>query len=98
MKLTFDTGEMYRISQQLVQLAGEYTDIYNRLMNTASTMGDAWKAPDNIAYVEQITGFCDNLKAMTSHIEQASAALDQQAKNYEKTIEENIGNVKKLQN
>lgn len=98
MKMTTDTGEMHKASQKLTQLSEEYTSIYTRLLNTASTMGEAWKAPDNLAYVEQINGFLEELKAMTSHIEQSAQALDQQALNYETTVENNVAGVKKLVN
>lgn len=98
MKMTTDTGEMHKASQKLTQLAEDYTSVYTRLLNTASTMGDAWKAPDNLAYVEQINGFLEELKAMTGHIEQSAQALDQQAVNYESTVENNIVGVKKLVN
>lgn len=98
MKMTTDTGEMHKASQKLNQLAESYTSVYTRLLNTASTMGDAWKAPDNLAYVEQINGFLEELKAMTSHIEQSSQALEQQAVNYEATVDNNIAGVKKLVN
>ena len=98
MKLTVNTEEMHSASQKLAQLAEEYTSMYNSLMNKASTMGDAWKAPDNVAYVEQIQGFLDDLQAMTKHIELASQALEQQAVNYETTSENNVAGVKKLVN
>ena len=98
MKLTVDTGEMRSSASKLAQLAEEYTTIYTRLLNTASTMGEAWKAPDNLAYVEQINGFCEELKAMTAHIEQAFKAMEQQASNYELTSENNVTGVKKLAN
>lgn len=98
MKMTTDTGEMHNASQKLTQLAEDYTTIYTRLLNTASTMGEAWKAPDNLAFVEQINGFLEELKMMTSHIEQSAQALDQQALNYEATVENNVTGVKKLVN
>ena len=98
MKLIVDPPELHKASQKFTQLAGEYMDVHNRLINTASTMGDAWKAADNLAFVEQITGFCDDLKAMTDHLEQAAKALEQQALNYEITRDNNIAGVKQLAN
>lgn len=98
MKMTTDTGEMHKASQALGELAEEYRSVYTRLLNTASTMGEAWKAPDNLAYVEQINGFLEELKAMTKHIETSSEALNQQAANYEATVENNVAGVKKLVN
>ena len=98
MKLTVDTGEMSKASQALAQYAAEYTAIYTRLLNTASTMGDAWKDPANLAYVDQINGFCDDLKAMAAHIQQAAEALEQQATNYVIRSNDNTAVVKTLAN
>ena len=98
MKFTVDPPELHKTSQTFTKLSGEYKDVYTRLMNTASTMGEAWKSADNLAYVDQINGFCDELKAMTDHLEQAAKALEQQAANYETTRDDNIASVKKLVN
>lgn len=98
MKITTDTGEMRSASQKLMQMSEDYTSIYTRLLETASTMGEAWKAPDNLAYVEQINGFLEELNQMTKHIEQSATALEQQAANYEQTVEHNTAEVKKLVN
>lgn len=98
MKLVVDTPEMHKASQKLTQLSEEYTSLYNRLINTASTMGEAWKAPDNLAFVDQINGFCEELQQMTQHISQSAQALEMQAKNYETTCENNVTGVKKLVN
>ena len=94
MKMTTDTGEMHKASQKLTQLAEEYTSIYTHLLNTSSTMGDAWKDFDNLACVERINGFLEELKAMTIHIEQSAQALDQQTLNYESTVENIVSGVK----
>ena len=98
MKLNVDPPELKRASQRFSELAGEYTSVYNRLLNTASTMGEAWKAADNLAFVDQINGFCDDLQSMVSHLTQASEALAQQAKNYEDTRDHNVAGVRQLQN
>lgn len=98
MKLVVDPPELHKAASTFAQLASDYSSIYNRLLNTASTMGEAWKAADNLAYVDQINGFCDDLKAMTQHLEQASKALEQQAQNYESTRDNNITSVKQLAN
>lgn len=98
MKLTVDTAELHSASQKLAEQAEEYSAIYTRLLNTAGTMGEAWKAPDNLAYVDQINGFLQELQDMTSHIKQASQALELQATNYDTTSENNVTSVKKLAN
>ena len=98
MRLVVDPPELHKASQKFSQLAGDYTSVYNRLINCASTMGEAWKSADNLAFVEQINGFCDDLKAMSDHLEQAAKALKQQAVNYETTRDNNITGVKQLAN
>ena len=98
MKFVVDPPELHKASQKFFQLSEDYTAVHNRLINTASTMGEAWKAADNLAFVEQINGFCEELKAMTKHLEQASQALEQQALNYETTRDGNITGVKQLIN
>ena len=97
-KMKTDTGEMRSASEKLSQLAEDYTTVYTRLLNTASTMGEAWKSPDNLAFVEQINGLLDELKAMAGHIEASAQGLEQQAANYEANVENNIAGVKKLVN
>ena len=98
MKLTVDTGEMSKASQTLTQLSEEYTAIYTSLLNTASTMGDAWKDHANLTYVDQINGFCEELKAMAAHIQQASEALELQATNYVARSNDNASVAKTLVN
>lgn len=98
MKFTVDPPELHKAAQKLTTLANDYAEVYNRLINAASTMGDAWNAADNLAFVEQINGFCDDLRAMTEHLETASQALDQQATNYETGRDNNIAAVKQLAN
>jgi len=98
MKLVVDPPELHRASQKFTQLADEYNSVYNRLIKCANTMGDAWKAADNLAFVDQINGFCDDLKAMTEHLKQAALALEQQAENYEETRDNNVTGVKRLAN
>ena len=98
MRLVVDPPELHKASQKFSQLSGDYTSMYNRLINTASTMGEAWKAADNLAFVDQINGFCDDLKSMADHLLQASEALKQQASNYENTRDNNVTGVKQLAN
>lgn len=98
MKFDVDPPELRKASQKFTQLASNYTTVYNRLINTASTMGEAWKAADNLAFVDQINGFCDELKAMAAHLEQAAQVLEQQAVNYATTRDNNVTGAKRLTN
>ena len=90
--------DMAKVSQRLQALSETYTEIYTQLMQEASTMGSAWEGADNIAFVEQITGFTEDLKMMASKLSAASQALDKQRANYVARQDNNITQVKKLAN
>ncbi len=90
--------EMAKVSQKLQTISDIYTDIYTQLLQEANTMGTAWEGADNLAFVERISGFTDNLKAMAKKLSEASQALDKQRANYVARQEDNIAQVKKLVN
>ena len=90
--------EMAKASQKLQALSETYTEIYTQLMQEANTMGSAWEGADNLAFVEQINGFTEELKAMATKLSIASQALDKQRANYVAIQESNITQVKKLIN
>ena len=90
--------EMAKASQKLKALSETYTEIYGQLMQEANTMGTAWEGADNLAFVEQINGFTDELKMMAAKLYQAGEALDQQRANYVARQDNNIAEVKKLIN
>ncbi len=98
MTFTVDPPALHSAAQKFSQLSQDYTSVYNRLLNSAQTMGDAWNSADNQAFVEQINGFCEELKAMATHLEQAAQALNQQATNYETTRDNNVTAVRQLSN
>ena len=86
------------VSKELHEISISYTEIYTQLLQQAGTMGEAWQGADNLAYVEQINGFCDNLKAMASKFQEAGDVLLVQKNNYVNRQEDNIAQVKKLTN
>ena len=90
--------EMAKAAAKLQALSESYTEIYTQLLQEASTMGAAWEGEDNSAFVERITGFTDELKAMAQHLADASRALDQQRANYVARQDSNITAVNKLAN
>jgi WXG100 family type VII secretion target len=90
--------ELESASKKFADMSVNYTDIYTQLMREASTMGEAWEGEDNLAFVDQITGFCEELKNMAAKLETASKALDTQRSNYVNTQENNTVQVRKLTN
>lgn len=91
-------SELDVASKKLQSISESYTSIYNQLMQQAQTMGAAWEGADNQAFVEQISGFCEELKSMASKLEQAGSALHTQAMNYQARQDDNVTQVKKLTN
>lgn len=90
--------DMDKASKRLQSLSESYTEIYTQLMQEANTMGSAWEGADNLAFVEQINGFTEELKAMAAKLTNASQALDKQRANYIARQDNNITQVKKLVN
>lgn len=90
--------DMAKASQRLQTISEIYTEIYTQLMQEANTMGSAWEGADNLAFVEQINGFTEELKTMATKISNASQALDKQRANYIARQDNNITQVKKLVN
>lgn len=90
--------ELDNASTKLSELSDNYTTIYQKLMQTATTMGEAWEGADNQAFVSQISGFCDDLKQMADKLKNASQALKKQSDNYTQRQQSNITSVKKLAN
>lgn len=95
---TVDPQALTDAAGKLSDISGTYTDLSTQLMEKAQTMGSAWDSEDNLAFVNQISGFCEDMKAMASKLMTASETVAQQSANYKKHCEDNIAQVKKLTN
>ncbi|MBS7576545.1 MULTISPECIES: WXG100 family type VII secretion target [unclassified Enterococcus] len=87
-----------KTSNELKSLAASYQNIYVQLLNQARTMGGAWQSSDNLAFVNQIEGFCEDLDKMKGRLDNASQVISRQAANYSQTIAHNIAQIKRLTN
>ena len=90
--------EMERAAKKLQKTAQNYKDISTKLMQQAKTMGAAWDGADNLAFVEQITGFMKELQAMSGRLAQAGRILSAQRANYANRQEANMTAVRRLVN
>ncbi len=90
--------EMEKASKDLQAVSDTYIEIYTQLMQKASTMGKAWDSADNQAFVQQISGFTEELKQMADKLSLASRTLKTQADNLKQRRDVNIADVKKLKN
>lgn len=91
-------SELRAASQKLSGISENYTSIYTQLMMQIQTMGSAWEGADNLAFVEQISDFCEELNNMADKLNSASNALRAQAQNYENRKNDIIAQSKKLTN
>ncbi len=90
--------EMASASRKLQEISETYAEIARQLMNEAGTMGAAWEGADNLAFVDQISGFTEELNQMSTRLANASQALETQRANYVARQDDNIAQVKKLVN
>jgi uncharacterized protein YukE len=87
-----------KAANQLRSISENYTSLYKSLFEKVQAMGAAWDADDNLAFVSQINGFCDDLQNMALKFQTAASALDMQKQNYEDRMTSNVTEVKKLIN
>lgn len=90
--------ELESASKKIAEISETYTGIYSQLMDQANQMGSAWEGEDNLAFVNQINGFCEELKQMAEKLQVASDALLKQKSNYLQRQETNISQVRQLTN
>ncbi len=90
--------ELGKASKSLIEMSANYTEIYQKLIQQAETMGAAWEADDNLAFVTQIKGFCQELATMADKLNTAGETLEKQKANYESRRDNNTTAVKKLTN
>ncbi len=90
--------EMAASAGKLKTASENYTELSNRLMQEAGSMGAAWEGADNQAFVEQISGFAEDLKLMAARLQSAGEALDRQRANYAARQDVNLSAVRQLVN
>lgn len=88
--------ELEAAAKKLSEQSSTYTQIYQQLMQQTSEMGAAWEGEDNLAFVNQISGFCEELQNMASKLLTASETLMKQRANYAARQQANIEQVKQL--
>ncbi len=95
---TVTPAELGKAANQLRGISENYTSLYKNLFEKVQAMGAAWDSDDNLAFVSQINGFCDDLQKMALKLQTAASALDMQKSNYEDRLNSNVNEVRKLMN
>lgn len=96
--ISVEPAQLTSTGSKLEEYATSFEEIYKELLRQAETMGEAWEGADNLAYVEQIKGITNKMSAMVEKLKTAGVTLKQQAKNYDDKRNDNIAQVKKLNN
>ena len=74
-------------ASEIEGLANEYKAQYNELYTTTGTLASTWSGADNVAFVNQIEGFKDDLENMFRRMNQYAEYLRTTAKAYRDTQE-----------
>ena len=93
------TPEMLESTASSIEgLANEYKAQYNELYSTTGNLASTWSGADNVAFVNQIEGFKDDLEKMYSLMNRYAEYLRTTAKAYRETQEAVVKQAKSLVN
>ena len=95
-QFTVSTDALGRVAAQILANAQEYESIANKLMQTAQDVSGAYQSADAQAFLAQIQGCHNDLKAMVTKLNLISETLNKQKANYEKVSEHNTQQARKL--
>lgn len=79
-------------------LANDYKALYNKLYGKTDELATSWSGKDNVAFVEQIAGFRDDLDGMYRLMMNYVDFLRQSAKAYRETQDAVVSEARKLVN
>ena len=94
--ISVETEQLKNAGVKLNEYANSFEEIYKNLLQQAETMGEAWQADDNLAYVEKIKHLTTRLNQMVEKLKNSGDVLTKQAQNYEDRKNNNIAQVSKL--
>lgn len=93
------TPEMLESAASSIEgLANEYKGQYNELYSTTGSLAQSWSGDDNVAFVNQIDGFKDDLEKMYTLMNRYAEYLRTTAKAYRQTQEAIVKQAKTLIN
>lgn len=85
-------------ARKIEELANDYKALYNKLYDKTDDLATTWSGKDNVAFVEQIAGFKDDLGNMYTLMRNYADFLVQSAEAYSTTQETIVTEAKKLVN
>lgn len=79
-------------------LAADYKNQYNQIYNETNAMASSWDGKDNIAFINQISGFKDDFEKMHTLMLNYADFLRKSAKAYRDTQDTVVAEARKLTN
>ena len=79
-------------------LAADYKNQYNQIYNETNAMASSWDGKDNIAFINQISGFKDDFEKMHTLMLNYADFLRKSAKAYRETQDTVVAEARKLTN
>ena len=83
---------------RIESMATEYKTQYQKLYSETDAMASTWSGKDNVAFVQQIAGFKDDLEKMHTLMNQYADFLRKSAKTYRDTQDAVTSEARKLVN
>ncbi len=83
---------------RIESMATEYKTQYHKLYSETDAMASTWSGKDNVAFVQQIAGFKDDLEKMYTLMNQYADFLKKSAKAYRDTQDAVTSEARKLVN
>lgn len=83
---------------KIESMATEYKTQYQKLYSETDAMASTWSGKDNVAFVQQIAGFKDDLEKMHTLMNQYADFLRKSAKTYRDTQDAVTSEARKLVN
>lgn len=90
--------ELEKTASLIESLASDYKSQYDALYNETGALAAKWKGKDNVAFINQIDGFKDDLKSMYQLMNNYVDFLRKTAKAYRATQDEVVAQAKRLSN
>ena len=96
--IVVDPKQLQNTASKIEALASDYKMLYNKLYSKTDDLALSWNGKDNVAFVEQIAGFRDDLDGMFKLMMNYVDFLRQSAKAYIDTQDAVVAEARKLVN
>ncbi len=97
-KIQVTPQQLETAAAKIENLANTYKQQYESLYKSTDAMASTWQGKDNVAYINQINGFKNDLTKMKNLMDSYASFLRKSAKSYRQTQDNITSQAKKLVN